>query len=165
MSMKKPTGLNPKKVATSKGPSPHLRLSPTMGAIPSPLDIAAELENNLGPSKTAMEEFIKLQYNLVDLFNLGEVQMSTTMDSLFKWKDKRDEDTREKMRAKILALMVRHYEVLSKKIDIGRPLTWGIYNSAVISSMASFKEDRKKMIPSNVPIGSGNIGFVRVLMH
>ena len=44
-----------------------------MGAKPSPLEIADEMHETLGPSKAALEDAVKLQYNMVDLFNMGEV--------------------------------------------------------------------------------------------
>ena len=90
---KKPTGLDPKKVAASKISCPHARLSPTMGAKPSPLEIAAELNEDIGPSPVALEDAVKLQYNMVDLFNMGEVQMPPSLHTLFRWKDGRDAAT------------------------------------------------------------------------
>jgi hypothetical protein len=146
MNKKKPTDLDPAKVATSSKTSPHLYLSPKMGEIPSRLEVADELSKNMGLSEEALDDALKLQYNLVDLFTLGDVQMNTTMDSLFKWKDKRDEAARSKMPNQVYNLLKRYYEVLSTKIDIGQDLTWGIYNSAIRAVMASFKTDRKRMV-------------------
>ena len=168
MLKKKPTDLDPEKVTTSSKTSPHLYLSPKMGEIPSRLEIADELGKNMGLSEEALNDALKLQYNLVDLFTLGEVQMNSNMDSLFKWKDKRDEAARSKMPNQVFNLLKRYYEVLRTKIDIGQELTWGIYNAAIRAVMASFKTGRKRMLleaPSNLVIGSGNIGFVRVLMN
>jgi hypothetical protein len=122
----------------------------------------------LGPSPEAFQDVLKLQFNLVDLFNLGEVQMNNNMFSLFKWKDTRDAFTREQMEAKILTLLKRHFDVLSKRSDLSEDLNWGLYNAAIRKSMASFKENRKRLVlaavsPSDA-IGPGNIGYVRVLM-
>ena len=47
--MKKPTSLDPKKVAANQGEA-HLRLSPAMGAIPTLVDISSEMLKTLGPS-------------------------------------------------------------------------------------------------------------------
>jgi hypothetical protein len=74
--------------------------------------------------------------------------MDNNMFSLFKWKDTRDAFTREQMEAKILTLLKRHYDVLSNRSDLSKHLNWGLYNAAIRKSMASFKEDRKRMVPA-----------------
>jgi len=162
-----PPTLDPKKVKGKKSPSPHHFLSPKMGAVPSLVDIGAELNNNDDLSNEAYLDAMKLQYNLVDLFNLGEVQMNNTMDGLFKWKDPRTEVDLSDMAEKLGALLGNHFVVLRAKVesDIGRPLKWGMYNAAIRSLMASFKEKRKKSILNPVTINHSNIGFVRVLMN
>ena len=168
---KKPTGLDPKKVAASKISCPHARLSPTMGAKPSPLQIADEMNETLGPSKAALEDAVKLQYNMVDLFNMGEVQMPPSLRTLFRWKDARDAATRVSLYTKLITVLTSHKELLNNRIDIGRPVTWGIYNAAIRAAMASLKEGRERKVMAleyasgqHIPIGPGNIGFVRVLM-
>ena len=110
---------------------------------------------------------MKLQYNLVDLFNLGEVQMNNAMDGLFKWKGPRAEADLSDMAEKLGALLGNHFVVLRAKVesDIGRPLKWGIYNAAIRSLMASFKEKRQKSTLNPATINHNNIGFVRVLMN
>ena len=143
-----------------------------MGAKPSPLDIADEMHEVLGPSKAALEDAVKLQYNMVDLFNMGEVGSASTFRSLFRWRDARDVVIRTSMYLKVIKLLTSHKDLLSKNIVIERPLTWGTYNAAIRATMASFKEVRLKKVPSlehasgsYLQIGSGNIGKVRVLME
>jgi hypothetical protein len=58
--MKKPTALDPQKVAANQGESPHLRLSPAMGPIPTLVDISSEMLKTLGPSPDAFDDAIKL---------------------------------------------------------------------------------------------------------
>ena len=116
---KKPPGLDPKKVEASKASDPHARLSPTMGAKPSPLEIADEMHETLGPSKAALEDAVKLQYNMVDLFNMGEVATASTFRSLFRWRDGRDAVIRTSMYLKVIKLLTSHKELLSKKSSSG----------------------------------------------
>ena len=89
---------------------------------------------------------MKLQYNLIDLFTLGEVQMTNFMDGLYKWRDPRAEADLASMAEKLGALLDKHFEILCAKVesDIGCPLTWGMYNAAIRALMASFKEKRQK---------------------
>ena len=68
-----------------------------MNAKPSLLEISDEMHETLGPSKAALEDAVKLQYNMVDLFNMGEVTMLISLRTLFKWKDTRDAATRASM--------------------------------------------------------------------
>jgi hypothetical protein len=101
--MKKPIKLDSLMVAAKKASSPHLRLSPRMGDIPCLLEIADG--RPLQP---------------------GEVQMSTSMENLFKWKDTGDAaDLEDACKVKILTLMTRHKDILCSKIEFGRSLTWG----------------------------------------
>ena len=110
---------------------------------------------------------MKLQYNLVDLFTIGEVQMTNHMDGLYKWRDPRAEADLANMAEKLGALLDNHFEILRAKVesDLGRPLKWGMYNAAIRSLMASFKEKRQKSTLNPATINHNNIGFVRVLMN
>jgi hypothetical protein len=166
--MSKPTALDPKKVQRKKSPSPHRFLSPKMGAVPSLVDIGTELSKNDTLSDEAYLDAMKLQYNLIDLFTIGEVQMTNFMNGLFRWKDPRAESDLSDMAEKLGALLGTHFEILRAKVesDIGCPLTWGMYNAAIRALMASFKEKRQKpTIMNPAPINHTNIGFVRVLMN
>ena len=80
-----------------------------MGSKPSPLEIADEMNETLGPSKAALEDAVKLQYNMVDLFNMGEVQMPPSLRSLFRWKDARDVVIRTSLYLKVIKLLTSHH--------------------------------------------------------
>ena len=68
---------------------------------------------------------MKLQYNLIDLFTIGEVQMTNHMDGLYKWRDPRAEADLANKAEKLGALLDKHFEILCAKVesDIGYELT------------------------------------------
>ena len=96
-------------------------------------------------SSEAVSDAIHIQYNLIDLFNMGEVQMNNKMDSLFEWTDLRSPEERERMASKIPEILTCFFNLVQpvSVAVFGRELTWGIFNAATRGAMVKLKEGRK----------------------